>query len=299
MKSGAGVNDAAKLVVSIDVEDWPQSTWDRSLPITRRAADNTLHLLDLLGHTRVTATLFVLGKFAEAFPDVVRRIRDDGHEVASHGFGHVEIFTQTPSEFRADVTRAKKVIEDIIGEEVVGYRAPDFSIVERSLWALEVLAEAGFRYDSSIFPIAHRRYGIRDWPTLPMIVELSSGSTIVELPIATLKVFGRRLPVGGGGYHRLLPSSVIAWAIGKIRGAGSPFVAYCHPYEFDPGEFAALDLPIPLRVRLHQGLGRRGLASKFTRMISNNETIPARTLALGRQWPRRRLPAMATEVSSS
>jgi len=279
----------APLVVSLDVEDWPQSTWDRALPITQRAADNTARVLDLLARHGRPATLFVLGKFAERFPALVRRMAEDGHEVASHGYGHVEIFKQDRDEFRADVTRAKQLVEDITGAEVVGYRAPDFSIVESTLWALDTLAEAGFRYDSSIYPIAHSRYGIASWPAEPASVSLPSGRTIVELPIATIELFGRRWPVGGGGYHRLQPWPVIAWAIRRRSKNGAPFVAYCHPYEFDPGEFKALDLAIPLRVRLHQGLGRSRLQGRFTRMIGAHETTLARDLALRSEWPAHRV----------
>src|SRR5690349_14058879 len=134
--------------ISVDVEDWPQSTWDRSLPITSRSAANTRALLRILAQARVRATLFVLGKFAEAFPEVVREIRSEGHEVASHGYGHVEVFKQSAAEFADDVRRSKELLESITGEPVVGYRAPDFSIMRTSLWALEILAELGFQYDS-------------------------------------------------------------------------------------------------------------------------------------------------------
>jgi polysaccharide deacetylase family protein (PEP-CTERM system associated) len=275
------------LVVSLDIEDWPQSTWDRSLPVTPRAGDNTARVLDLLAAHGRHATLFVLGKFAERFPALVRRMHEEGHEVASHGYGHVEIFKQSREEFRDDVSRAKTLVEEIIGAPVFGYRAPDFSVITSTLWALEVLAEAGFRYDSSIYPIAHSRYGIASWPSEPAEVDLPTGSSIVELPIATIEMFGRRWPVGGGGYHRLLPWPVIAWAIRRRMSGGAPFVAYCHPYEFDPGEFETLGhLRIPMKVRLHQGLGRGRLRRRFTRMIDSYETTFARDLAFGRVWQR-------------
>ncbi|MEA2338597.1 MAG: hypothetical protein QOE82_2604 [Thermoanaerobaculia bacterium] len=275
----------APLVITLDVEDWPQSTWDRSLPITQRACDNTARVLDLLAANGKHATLFVLGKFAERFPAMVRRMHADGHEIASHGYGHVEIFKQSRDEFRDDVARAKQLVEDIIGAPVVGYRAPDFSIIKPTLWALDILAETGFQYDSSIYPIAHTRYGIANWSPEPSSVVLPSGRSIVELPIATISLFGRRWPVGGGGYHRLLPWPVIAWAIRRRAADGGPFVAYCHPYEFDPAEFASLDIRIPLKVRLHQGLGRGRLQGRFTRMIGTGTTLLARDLALRGAWP--------------
>ena len=154
-------------VISIDVEDWPQSSWDRDLPITQRAADNTRRLLELLDRAGVRATMFVLGKLAERFPELVREIHAAGHEVGSHGYGHVEIFKQARGEFAADLKRSKEFLEQTIGERVRGFRAPDFSIVRGSLWALEELAEQGFEYDSSIFPVKRSRYGIPDWPLSP------------------------------------------------------------------------------------------------------------------------------------
>jgi polysaccharide deacetylase family protein (PEP-CTERM system associated) len=268
-------NGTAKLVVTVDVEDWPQSTWDHSLQVTGRAARNTERLLDLLSRHGKVITMFVLGKFAECFPDTVKRIASAGHEVASHGYGHVEIFQQTASQFREDVHRAKSFLEDLIGKPILGYRAPDFSILLKSLWALEILAELGFQYDSSIFPIKEGRYGIGAWPAHPVRVRLPSDRSIVELPPATLTWLGRQWPVAGGGYHRLLPWPVIRMAISDCLRGGGPFIAYCHPYEFDDREFSALDLKIPLRTRLHQKLGRRGFGLKFERMIETFDVIQA------------------------
>ncbi len=136
-----GTLSYAPPVISIDVEDWPQSSWDRDLPVTMRAADNTRRLLELLAEAGIRATMFVLGKLAEKFPDVVREIDAAGHEVGSHGYGHVEIFKQSRDEFAQDLARSKDLLEQIVGKPVVGYRAPDFSIIRDSLWALEVLAE--------------------------------------------------------------------------------------------------------------------------------------------------------------
>jgi polysaccharide deacetylase family protein (PEP-CTERM system associated) len=261
------VSTIGALLLSMDVEDWPQSTWDRSLAITARAADNTMRVLEILAKHDVRITMFVLGKFAERFPRVVRRIHDDGHEVASHGFDHLEVFRQTPREFREDVVRSVVLLEDICGTKVHGYRAPDFSIVTASLWALDVLASLGLTYDSSIFPIRHRRYGIPTWPDRVVSVDLRDGQSLVELPIATTVVYGRRLPVAGGGYHRLLPFAIINWAVRRTLQSGQPFVAYCHPYEFDHKEFAELSLRVPLQMRLHQGVGRRGFQKKFERLL--------------------------------
>lgn len=279
------MSGTGEFVLSVDVEDWPQSTWDRALPITPRAARNTEVLLDLLAARHARVTMFVLGKFAEEFPDIVRRIDREGHEIASHGHGHVEIFRQSREEFRDDVTRSKAFLEDTIGKPVLGYRAPDFSIIRSSLWALEVLAETGFAYDSSIFPIAHSRYGVPDWPIAPVSVRLPSGRSIVELPIATLDFRFRRVPVAGGGYHRLLPGPAIRAAVDAVRKAGRPFMAYCHPYEIDPAEFRETGLKIPLGTRLHQGIGRSGFRRKLSMLVEHCPPVQARVVALGRAWP--------------
>jgi polysaccharide deacetylase family protein (PEP-CTERM system associated) len=275
------------------VEDWPQSTWDRSLPVTARGRDNAARLLDRLAAHRVRATMFVLGKFAEAFPDIVRRMAKDGHEVASHGHGHVEIFTQSREEFREDLRRSKHLLEDLTGSPVLGFRAPDFSITRRSLWALDVLAEEGFTYDSSIFPIRHGRYGIEHWPVHPVTVGLPSGSRIIELPNATITLFGRRLPVGGGGYHRLLPFPLIAGAIRRTFSLGLPFMAYCHPYEFDTREFSETKLDIPLKTRLHQGFGRGRFGARFDAMVRRFGSSLASDVAAGTVWPAYRLEGTA------
>ncbi|MDD2520719.1 MAG: polysaccharide deacetylase family protein, partial [Kiritimatiellae bacterium] len=200
------------LVCTVDVEDWAQSTLDTDLPISDRAGPNMEHVLDVLAEEKVKATCFVLGRFAEKFPDTVRRIAADGHEVASHGFGHVDVFRLTPTQFREDIRRSRGQLEALTGRPVLGYRAPDFSIVKESIWALEILAEEGFVYDASINPAVMARFGVPGFPRQPVRMALAGGAPLVELPVATLSFFGRSLPVAGGGYHRLLPFPVIRWA---------------------------------------------------------------------------------------
>lgn len=276
----------SSLIVTIDVEDWLQSTWDHSYDITQRSAQNTGKLLEILATHHVSATMFILGKFAERFPGIVKQIVQGGHEVASHGYGHIEIFHQTPEQFREDARRSKYFLEDLIGQAVVGYRAPDFSVIHTTCWALEVLADLGFQYDSSIFPIRMKHYGILDWPTHPVKVCLPSGNSIVELSISTLTFLGKRWPVAGGGYHRLLPGIFIRWIIDYyLRQENGPFMAYCHPYEFDAAEFDSLDFDIPLKTRLHQGLGRRGFQVKFERMITSFKTAQVAQIANSARWP--------------
>lgn len=267
------------LVCTVDVEDWAQSTLDTDLPIADRAGPNMEHVLDVLAEEQVKATCFVLGKFAEKFPACVRRIAAEGHEIASHGYGHVDVFRLSPAQFREDLRRSKGQLESLTGRPVKGYRAPDFSIVRESFWAMDVLAEEGFVYDASVNPAVLARFGVPDFPAQPVRMALAGGRSLVELPVATLRWLGRQLPVAGGGYHRLLPFPCIRWVIERAVLAREVFVAYCHPYEFDPDEFAHLGHPLPLKTRLHQGLGRRGFERKFRQMLREFETTLAGLVA--------------------
>lgn len=273
------------LVCTVDVEDWAQSTLDTEMPISDRAGPNLERVLDVLAEENAKATCFVLGKFAEKFPACVRRIAAEGHEVASHGYGHVDVFRLSPTQFREDVRRSKGQLEALTGMSVKGYRSPDFSIVKESLWALDVLAEEGFVYDASINPAVLARFGVPDFPAQPVRLTLAGGRSLVELPVATLRMLGRRFPVAGGGYHRLLPFPFIRWALEKSVLAGEVFMAYCHPYEFDPDEFAHLGYRLPLKTRLHQGLGRRGFEAKFRQMLREFETALAFQVAEKPDWP--------------
>jgi polysaccharide deacetylase family protein (PEP-CTERM system associated) len=284
-------------VISIDVEDWPQSTWSRDLPITDRAVENTRRVLRLLRETEVRATMFVLGKLAERFPHLVKEMQADGHEVACHGYGHVEISQQSPDEFLADIRRSKDLLEQITGEQVKGYRAPDFSIVRKTLWAFDALAEAGFEYDSSIVPVRLVRYGIPDWPIQPAHVRLANGRTILEAPLATFRWFGKNWPVGGGGYHRLLPGFVSRSLARKVMGT-APFVFYCHPYEFDARELEEIPLRVPLTVRLHQGAGRRYFESRFVSFVREFGGQRVQDLLSSQYWPEIDLHAFSLDSTS-
>jgi polysaccharide deacetylase family protein (PEP-CTERM system associated) len=294
------------LVLTIDVEDWAQSTLDTDLPISDRAQRNMEHLLDLLDEHNRKTTCFVLGKFAERFPSTVKRIAEAGHEVASHGYGHVDVFRQNPQSFREDIRRSKQQLENMTGHAVRGYRAPDFSVVKNALWALDILAEEGFSYDTSINPAVAARFGIPDWPRQPVKVILGNGeapqttmndtkeaASIVELPVATKPMLGRHWPVAGGGYHRLLPWFMIHHIITSALKAEEVFVAYCHPYEFDASEFKEMGtadfaeahgMKIRTTTRLHQGIGRKGFESKFRRIIQRFDSVLARDIA-SQDWP--------------
>lgn len=229
--------------MTIDVEDYfhvsnfehtvERSSWDTR---ESRVEANTDRLLALFDRAGVRATFFVLAWVAERVPGLVRRISDGGHEVASHGYGHRLIYDQTPAAFRDDVRRAKRMLEDAAGQKVDGYRAPSFSVTARSLWALDVLIEEGYSYDSSIFPIHHDRYGIPDAERHAGIVRRPSG-TIVEVPASTVRVAGMNLPIGGGGYFRLLPYQWTRWGMRRVNAAeAAPTVFYLHPWEIDPGQ---------------------------------------------------------------
>ncbi|MFH1741066.1 MAG: DUF3473 domain-containing protein [bacterium] len=273
------------VVLSVDVEDWGQSTLDRSLPISPRSEKNLHDLLDLFATHGNKATMFVLGKFGERFPQAVQRIVSEGHEIASHGYGHTEIFKQSRSEFRNDVSRAKWFLEDLVGRRVIGYRAPDFSVVKRSLWAFDELVDLGFEYDSSIIPARMKRYGIDNWPASPVSVHLPLGKQILEFPLSTMSLFGKRFPVAGGGYHRLFPWSLIRVFVRKTLALQRPFVFYCHPYELDASELYDLRETIPITTRLHQGLGRKGMRSKIIRLLSTFETKSFEEVIPNTKWP--------------
>lgn len=205
--------------------DWPQ--------FTRRVRRNTERILELLTQYQQTATFFVLGWVAEREPGLVRAIADAGHELACHSHVHRRVFTLAPREFRDDLRRAKAAIEDAGGRQVLGYRAPTFSIRRDSLWALEILAEEGFLYDSSIFPIRHDLYGMPDAPRFVYEHALSNQMSIIEVPPSTVRLFGVNLGVAGGGYLRHLPMSYTRWGMRQIHQEKQPVNVYFHPWEID------------------------------------------------------------------
>lgn len=228
--------------LSVDVEDYfqveafasrvPRHSWPG---FKSRVADNTYRVLELFARHGHKATFFMLGWVAERNKALVREIQAEGHEVACHGYYHQQVFRLTPEEFRADLRRAKHAIEDAGGVEVVGYRAPTFSICRKSLWALHILVEELFTYDSSIVPVHHDNYGIPGTPRAPHRMLLPGGVNIYEMPISTVRVAGATVPVGGGGYLRLLPMAYTKWALNRLRTREKvPVILYFHPWEIDP-----------------------------------------------------------------
>jgi polysaccharide deacetylase family protein (PEP-CTERM system associated) len=254
-------------------EDWPT--------FGSRVVDATERLLDILDYADVRATFFVLGWVAERQPGLVQEIHARGHELACHGYSHQMISRLTPQEFAEDVKRAKKVIEDIAGTRVIGYRAPTFSVTRQTLWSLEVLMEAGFRYDSSIFPIVHDRYGIPDAPRfahrIPIFVNripiVGNGCAMAELPLSTLSVFGQRLPVAGGGYFRLLPYRLTRLAIRHLNKVErQPAVVYLHPWELDRHQ---PQLSVGRLTRLRHSINIDETEGKLCRLLADFRFAPA------------------------
>ncbi|MEK6790381.1 MAG: XrtA system polysaccharide deacetylase [Deltaproteobacteria bacterium] len=212
----------------VKFEDWPS--------FESRVEMNTLRLLELLARANVKATFFVLGWVAERHPGLIKEIHGAGHELASHGYRHQLVYDQSEKEFSANVRRSKKTIEDISGEAVTGFRAASYSITKRSLWALDVLANEGFRYDSSIFPIYHDRYGYPEFSRFPVNIACN-GAHILEIPPSTIKLLGRNIPIAGGGYLRIFPLQFLEWGIRSLNtNEHQSAVIYLHPWEIDPDQ---------------------------------------------------------------
>jgi polysaccharide deacetylase family protein (PEP-CTERM system associated) len=272
--------------LTIDLEDY----WDvysrdwlgiETEP-TEAVLRNTEWFLETLEKFGAKATFFVLGGVAKAFPELVRKVAAAGHEIASHGTGHTQVFKLEEKGFRSDISESKKLLEDVISSQVIGYRAPAFSIMPATKWALEILAEVGFEYDSSVFPISGKRYG---WPGFSegiCRIELPSGSGIVEVPLSTVSVLGRSVPVGGGGYMRHFPYGITSWALRRIQKR-RPAIVYLHPYEIDT-QFRQIDvehLSLEDRekaVRHHkmQLRNRKTVRDKIVRLLSEFEFAPVR-----------------------
>jgi len=210
---------------------------------------------------------------AERWPELVRGIAADGHELATHGQDHRRVTTLTPAEFRADVRRSKATIEQIAGQPVIGYRAPNYSIVRETMWAMDVLAEEGFRYDSSIFPIRHDRYGIPDFPRSPVPVRGSNGTALHEFPISTVRLGGVNLPFTGGGYLRHFPLSFARWGIGRVNAEGLPAILYIHPWEIDPGQPRQ---PVPWLTRLRHYRNLDATEGRLARLFGEFQFAPVR-----------------------
>jgi polysaccharide deacetylase family protein (PEP-CTERM system associated) len=260
--------------LTIDVEDYyhvsafeavvPFADWDR---YESRVEKNTHRLLDLLDAHTTKATFFVLGWVAERHPGLVRTLAARGHEVASHGYAHQRVYTQTPEQFRTETRRSKLLLEDTLGQPIRGYRAASYSITVQSLWALDVLREEGFVYDSSIFPIRHDLYGIPSYPRFCYMIPGQSGAPLVEFPLSTLRLGGTNFPIAGGGYLRLFPYAYTRWGIRYLnRREDQPAVVYLHPWELDP-EQPRLPAGKLSRFRHYTNLHR--MEERFVRLLQD------------------------------
>ena len=257
--------------LSVDIEDWfhvgafektiRREDWD---DLACRVEANTDAVLDLFAAGGVKATFFTLGWVASRYPALIRRIADAGHEVASHGWDHIRVFTMTPQQFADDLVQTRKVLEDTSGVAVTGYRAPSFSIDKRTPWAHEVLADAGYSYSSSVAPVVHDHYG---WPEAPRFAfRPVAGSGLIELPVTTAKFAGRTLAAGGGGFFRLLPYGFSRWAFKQVNAAGEPGIFYFHPWEIDPDQPRVPDAPMRSKIRHYTNLDV--MAAKLNRMMA-------------------------------
>jgi polysaccharide deacetylase family protein (PEP-CTERM system associated) len=283
-----------KNYMSIDVEDYfhvsafekqsPASTWN-----TRecRVEVNTDKILDLFDRAGIKATFFLLGWVAEHYPQVTRRIAERGHEIASHGYLHQRVGLQDRQTYREDIRRGKAILEDQIGTQVWGYRAPSYSITRQTAWAFDELLEAGFVYDSSIFPMKHDFYGIPDWPRFPGYAVKDGESwhaadkisaeqpAIHEIPITTLKLGSRNLPIAGGGYFRLLPYFITRWGLSKINNKEQqPFMFYLHPWEFDPQQPKMEGISAKSRFRHYLNLDKT--EARFKRLLQDFDFQPVK-----------------------
>ncbi len=246
--------------LTIDVEDYFQvsamapyirrSQWDT---MECRVEANVDRILALLAQHQTRATFFTLGWVAQRYPALVRRIVDQGHELASHGYGHERASDLTREAFTSDIVRAKALLEDIAGKPVQGYRAPSFSIGSSNLWAFDCLRDAGYRYSSSIYPIQHDHYGMPDAPRFAY--EAVPG--LMEIPVTTLRLRGRNLPSSGGGYFRLLPYAVSRWMIRRVNATDrKSAIFYFHPWEIDPGQPRVAGIDLKTRFRHYVNIGR-------------------------------------------
>ncbi len=288
-------------ILSVDVEDYfqteafsgaaPRESWDGYTP---RVEPNTRRLLDIFDAFHTRATFFVLGWIADRMPGLIREIAERGHEVACHSYWHRTVYSLTPESFREDTREAIGAIENATGVGVRGYRAPTWSITRKSLWAIEVLAELGFGYDSSVYPVRHDLYGVPGAPSDAYLWKTVQG-TLLEIPPATIRLGKTILPAAGGGYLRIFPLGYSRMAINQIEKRGQPSVVYLHPWEIDPQQPR---LPGPLKSRLRQYWGLGSVENKLTRLLGAYRFFPFSDVCaeLARNAPELALPAQRAVV---
>ena len=249
---------ATALSEVISPDDWPNMEY--------RCEANTDRLLEIFDDAGVKGTFFILGWIVDRSPALVRRIAEAGHEIACHGYSHQLVYNQKRRDFREETIRSKALLEDQVQQPVNGYRAASYSITNHSRWALDILAEAGFTWDSSIFPVRHDRYGIPGSPRWPYRLTTDKGYELIEFPLTTLKLVGLTLPIAGGGYFRLYPYAFSRWGLRRVNQLGQPFIFYLHPWEIDPGQ-PQFDVKWFSMFRHYNNLGR--CESRLQQLISH------------------------------
>jgi polysaccharide deacetylase family protein (PEP-CTERM system associated) len=260
-----------KNALTIDVEDYFQvsafapyisrSDWDKC---ECRVERNVYKILQLLGDRNIKATFFTLGWIAERYPLLIRKIVEEGHELASHGYGHERASEQSPVVFFNDVRRAKLLLEDMSGQEVIGYRAPSFSIGSDNSWAFERLLQAGYRYSSSVYPIQHDHYGMVDAPRF----SFDAGAGFFEFPLTTYRIFRKNIPSSGGGYFRLLPYAVSRWLLSQVNTESlQPGIFYFHPWEIDVDQPRISGINVKTRFRHYINISR--MEDKLIKLFSD------------------------------
>jgi polysaccharide deacetylase family protein (PEP-CTERM system associated) len=261
-------------VLSIDCEDWfhgleiGMENWHK---FENRIEKNTLKLLDLLQETGTKATFFILGYVAEKFPQLVVEVARKGHEIGSHGYSHQFVYKQSPNGFRQEMSRSLESLEKLSGQKILSYRAPFFSITQSSLWALEILADLGILFDSSIFPVINYRYGIPQAPRFPYWTMTKNGSKILEFPISTLRILGKNIPIAGGAYFRIFPYQFTKAGIKSLNRKNKPVIFYLHPWEIDP-EHPKIKLPRRISLTHYYNLSQT--ETKFKKLLRDFRFIP-------------------------
>ena len=291
--------------LTVDVEDYFQVeafaehvTFESWGQFPSRVADNTRRVMEIFADLDVRATLFIVGWVAERDPALVREMAAAGHEIACHSYRHRHICRLTPQEFREDTRRAIRTLEDASGQKVVGYRAPTFSIMKQSLWALEILADEGITYDASVFPIRHDLYGIPDAPRFPFSWKLPSGRSMDEFPATTVRLSGMNLATGGGGYLRILPLWYTQWALNRVRRRdGQPAMVYFHPWEIDPGQ---PHIPATWKSRLRHYSNLRSMERRVRAVVRHGNFAPMRDVLIQEKarGPLPEVPAMIVEATA-
>ena len=272
--------------MSVDVEDYfhvaalseaiSRDDWEH---MNARVDHSTRHLLDMFDAAHTRATFFVLGWVADRHPLLVKEIHRRGHEIACHGYSHRLVYEQTPEEFRAETLRSKQMLEDLSGEAVDGYRAASYSITPKSRWALDILVEAGFHYDSSIFPVRHDLYGMPGAARFPHILTTDSGAELVEFPPTTARIGGQNVPAAGGGYFRLYPYVLSRWLLRRVNECeGQPAIFYLHPWEVDPGQ-PRFEVGWRSRFRHYNNLDK--CEGRLRRLLGDFRFAPAREVLSG------------------